>query len=71
MTTTALPKGSKITGTDREKLGASLKKQYEKGSTIAQLVASTGRSSGFVQRLLVESGTTMRPRGGANNTKKA
>ena len=67
-----LKKGSRVTGDDRASLAADLKKRYESGESIRLLAESSGRSYGFVHRLLSESGATLRSRGGANrNNKKA
>ena len=60
-----LKKGSRVTGTDRDKLAADLKRQYDSGESIRSLAESTGRSYGFVHRMLTESGVTLRGRGGA------
>ena len=60
-----LKKGSRVTGTDRDKLATDLRKKYEGGSSIRALAESTGRSYGFVHRILSESGTSLRGRGGA------
>ena len=57
-------------GSTRAKLAADLKKKYEKGASIRALAESTGRSYGFVHRVLSESGVTLRGRGGATRTKK-
>nr|WP_269459670.1 helix-turn-helix domain-containing protein [Allokutzneria albata] len=65
-----LKKGARITGTARDKLAADLKKKYEKGASIRSLAESTGRSYGFVHRVLSESGVTLRGRGGATRSKK-
>lgn len=59
-----LPKGRRITGNDRQRLTADLKKRYEKGASIRELANDTGRSYGFVHRLLVESEVPLRGRGG-------
>ncbi|HKN51466.1 MAG TPA: helix-turn-helix domain-containing protein, partial [Amycolatopsis sp.] len=59
-----LKKGARITGNTRDKLAADLKKKYEKGSSIRALAESTGRSYGFVHRVLSESGVQLRGRGG-------
>lgn len=64
-------KGRRITGAEREKMTASLKKQYDKGASIRELAAQTGRSYGFIHRLLVESETQLRGRGGPTRAKKA
>lgn len=61
-----LTKGRRISGQERDALTAKLRKQYDKGVSIRELASETGRSYGFVHRLLVESGTQLRGRGGAN-----
>lgn len=66
-----LKKGARITGSTREKLAADLKKKYEKGASIRSLAESTGRSYGFVHRVLTESGVQLRGRGGATRGKKS
>jgi len=63
-------KGSRITGTDRDKLGSQLVKEYEKGVSIRALAEETGRSYGFIHQVLSESGVTLRGRGGARAKKK-
>jgi hypothetical protein len=68
MNVNVFEKHVRIMGKNREKLSADLKKKYEKGASIRQLAESTGRSYGFVHRLLSESGVTLRGRGG--NTRK-
>lgn len=70
-TSQPIAKGKRVTGEDRDRLGAELKRRYEAGETVRQLHTSTGRSFGAIQRLLSESGATMRPRGGANRPPKA
>ena len=67
----SLKKGSRVTGTAREKLASDLKKKYEGGSSIRALAESTGRSYGFVHRMLTEAGVQLRGRGGATRGKKA
>ena len=62
--TATIPKSTRVVGEARDKLAAELKKRYEKGASIRALVAETGRSYGFVHRLLGESGVTLRGRGG-------
>ncbi len=64
-----LKKGSRVTGDDREKLAADLKEKYEAGQSIRLLAESSGRSYGFVHRILSESGATLRGRGGATRRK--
>jgi hypothetical protein len=65
-----LKKGSWITGGARNTLAAELTKKYEKGTSIRVLAESTGRSYGFIHRVLSESGVTLRSRGGVNRAKK-
>jgi hypothetical protein len=42
-----------------------LHKRYSSGESIRALAASTGRSYGFIHRILAESGVSLRSRGGA------
>ncbi len=49
----------------------SVKKKYDSGASIRALAEETGRSYGFVHRMLSESGVTLRGRGGATRGKKA
>jgi hypothetical protein len=65
-----IKKGARITGNHRNKLATDLKKKYEKGASIRVLAQSTGRSYGFVHRVLCESGVQLRGRGGATRTKR-
>ncbi|MDT7571149.1 MAG: hypothetical protein QOE05_1323 [Actinomycetota bacterium] len=64
-----LKKGSRVTGGDRDKLAADLKRRYEAGQSIRLLAETSGRSYGFVHRILSESGATLRGRGGATRRK--
>ena len=66
-----LKKGSRITGGERDKLAGDLKKKYDSGQSIRALAESTGRSYGFVHRILSESGVALRGRGGATRGKAA
>lgn len=66
-----LKKGARITGSDRNKLATDLKRKYTSGSSIRLLAAETGRSYGFVHRMLNESGVELRGRGGATRGKRA
>jgi predicted transcriptional regulator len=66
---TDLKKGSRVTGDDRSSLAEDLKNKYERGESIRVLAESSGRSYGFVHRILSESGTTLRGRGGATRRK--
>lgn len=60
-----LKKGSRVTGAERDRLAADLRRRYDQGASIRALAESTGRSYGFVHRILSESGATLRGRGGA------
>ncbi len=60
-----LKKGSRVTGNERDKMAAELRKKYDGGQSIRRLAEGSGRSYGFVHRILSESGTTLRGRGGA------
>ena len=63
--TTTLRKGTRVTGEDRSKLASDLKNRYDAGESIRSLAISTGRSYGFIHRILTEMGVTLRSRGGA------
>src|SRR5260370_25094349 len=63
--TETLKKGTRVTGADRTKLAADLKKRYNAGESIRSLAGSTGRSYGFVHPILTETGGSLRGRGGA------
>lgn len=52
----------------REQMLHELRNAYEGGASIRNLVATTGRSYGSVHSMLLESGTTLRGRGGPNHT---
>ena len=69
-TADAIRKGARITGSARDKLTADLRRKYEKGQSIRALADGTGRSYGFVHRLLVDADVPLRGRGGATRTKK-
>jgi hypothetical protein len=66
---TAVPKGARLTGEERRKLGIDLAARYRGGTSIRELATASGRSYGFVHRLLRECGVTMRPQGGASHTR--
>jgi hypothetical protein len=66
----ALKKGSRVTGAERDKLAADLRKSYDGGASIRALAQTSGRSYGFVHRMLTESGATLRGRGGATRGKR-
>ncbi|HEV7208805.1 MAG TPA: helix-turn-helix domain-containing protein [Mycobacteriales bacterium] len=60
-----LKKGTRIVGPERDKLATELRKKYDQGASIRVLAESSGRSYGFVHRILKDSGATLRGRGGA------
>ena len=49
---TTISKGIRITGQSRDKLAADLRREYENGASIRALAEQTGRSYGFVHRVL-------------------
>lgn len=63
-------KGTRVTGSERDRLAADLRKKYDGGQSIRRLAEASGRSYGFVHRILSESGTSLRGRGGATRGKK-
>ncbi|MET7929578.1 helix-turn-helix domain-containing protein [Streptomyces sp. NPDC005349] len=63
-----MDKGKQLTGPARDKLAGELKTAYESGASIRALAQDTGRSYGFVHRILTEAGTTLRGRGGDTRT---
>ena len=69
-TTTNSEKGRRIVGSERQTLARDLVKRYADGESIRALATSTGRSYGFVHRVLTESGVQLRQRGGARRRKK-
>jgi hypothetical protein len=64
-----LKKGTRVTGADRGKLATELGKRYEAGESIRSLAASSGRSYGFVQRILTETGVRLRGRSGSTRVR--
>jgi hypothetical protein len=63
---TTLRKGTRVTGEDRSRLAADLVNRYNAGESIRSLAAATGRSYGFIHRVLTESGAELRGRGGTS-----
>ncbi len=62
-------RATRVTGEDRAAMSRDLVARYEAGESIRELAASTGRSYGFVHRLLSESGAQLRGRGGATRNR--
>ena len=63
--TSTIRKGTQVTGADRSKLATDLKARYDAGESIRSLATATGRSYGFIHRILTETGVALRGRGGA------
>ncbi len=63
--TSTIRKGTRVTGADRTKLATDLKARYNAGESIRSLASATGRSYGFIHRILTETGVALRGRGGA------
>ncbi len=59
------PNVQRVTGEERAALSERLAQKYSAGASIRELAASTGRSYGFVHRVLTEADVTLRGRGGA------
>lgn len=62
------PRGAqrpRLSGEDRIAVGKDLAILYDRGRSIREIAADTGRSFGVVRALLLEAGVTLRPRGGA------
>jgi tetratricopeptide (TPR) repeat protein len=64
-------KGRRVVGAERQTLANDLVRRYTEGESIRALASSTGRSYGFVHRVLTESGVQLRQRGGARRRKNA
>jgi transposase len=62
---TAVKKGARLTGDDRTRMASTVTALYSQGKSIRDISAETGRSYGFVHRVLSESDLPLRGRGGA------
>lgn len=63
-------KGARLTGDDRAEMARTVTALYGQGCSIRRIAAETGRSYGFVHRVLSESDLSLRARGGVpRNTK--
>jgi hypothetical protein len=60
-------KHDRVIGSARSKLAASLKRKYKNGASIRSLAEETGRSYGFIHRILVEAGVELRAQGGSQS----
>jgi len=66
-----LRKGTRVTGPERAQLATDLKNRYDAGESIRSLAIATGRSYGFIHRILTEHGAILRGRGGATRVRAA
>lgn len=66
---TAVKKGARLTGDDRAQMASTVTQLYSQGKSIRDISAETGRSYGFVHRVLSESELTLRGRGGAKRAR--
>jgi hypothetical protein len=60
----------RITGQERVTLSQDFVQRYAAGESIRTLAHTSGRSYGFVHRILTEAGVTLRRRGGDNHRRK-
>lgn len=58
-------RGSRVAGPQRVRLATEFRQRYEGGASIRSIAGESGRSYGFVQGLLKETGVSLRSRGGA------
>lgn len=63
-TATTVEPHKRLTPEQRSSLGLELKAKYESGATLRELSEQSGRSFGWIHKVLEENGTQMRPRGG-------
>ncbi|MFB9376406.1 helix-turn-helix domain-containing protein [Kineococcus gynurae] len=63
--TEATKRGARLTGAERDELASTLSQGYSEGKSIRALAEESGRSYGFVHRILSESDVSLRSRGGA------
>lgn len=62
---TEAKKGARLTGADRIRMGERVQALYADGKSIRAIAQDTGRSYGFVHRVLTEHRVPLRSRGGA------
>lgn len=65
------PRATRVTGEARLEVTRDLTARYEQGESIRDLASSTGRSYGFVHRILTDGGVPLRGRGGATRGRAA
>ena len=71
MATATLAPRARIKGADRDKVAKRYVARYRKGESIRSIAEESGRSYGFVHRILNEAEVTLRSRGGATRGKTA
>ncbi len=54
----------RIVGDERQSLAQTYVARYQSGDSIRAIADASGRSYGFVHRVLAENGVELRPRGG-------
>jgi predicted transcriptional regulator len=64
-------RATRVTGEARVQMSRELVARYRAGDSIRELAASTGRSYGFVHRILSDAGVELRGRGGATRDRGA
>jgi transposase len=67
---TEIKKGARLTGEDRTRMSERVLAQYSEGHSIREIAQETGRSYGFVHRVLSESDVALRGRGGPTRRKR-
>ena len=67
---TEIKKGARLTGEDRARMSERVLAQYSEGHSIREIAQETGRSYGFVHRVLSESDVALRGRGGPTRRKR-
>ena len=65
-----IKKGARLTGEDRARMADRVLAQYNEGHSIREIAQDTGRSYGFVHRVLSESDVALRGRGGPTRRKR-
>jgi hypothetical protein len=64
-------KNKRLVGGEREKAISRAVKLYEKGKPVRAIATELDRSYGWVHRVLIDSGVTLRARGGNQRNKKS
>ncbi|HKG49832.1 MAG TPA: helix-turn-helix domain-containing protein [Actinomycetales bacterium] len=67
---TDIKKGARLIGDDRTRMAERVTAQYNEGRSIREIAQETGRSYGFVHRVLSESEVALRGRGGPTRRKR-